>query len=221
MLNVYSYIDFRKFLNDFITEKKSTNPKFSIRLMAQKLGISPGTLVRILNGKRNLSSNLLPHLITLLKLRERSATYFSLLVAFDQCKHTHEKNELYEKILSFRNERIKKVTKSQYALFDKWYYGVVREMIEIHGPLKDYHELAPLIRPPVPLRKIEKAVQILLAEGLIKKHNDGSLISADRFLTTGERWESFAIQRFQKEMLDLAAGAGLLSQERQEEHYHG
>jgi uncharacterized protein (TIGR02147 family) len=83
MPNVYSYIDYRKFLNDYVAEKKCANPKYSIRLMAQKLGISPGTLVRILNGKRNCSAALLPKFISLLKLRERAVEYFALLVQFD------------------------------------------------------------------------------------------------------------------------------------------
>ncbi len=204
MPNVYSYIDFRKYLNDFIAEKKIANPKFSIRLMAQKVGISPGTLVRILSGKRNLSPPMLPQFISILKLRERAADYFSLLVEFDQQKQQHKKNGTYEKILAFRNERIRKIPETQYAVFDEWYYGAVRELVIIHGPCKDYRDLGPLLKPQVSLRQLKKAVQVLLSAGLVRKREDGALVAAERFLTTGERWENFAVQRFQKAMIDRA-----------------
>jgi len=207
MPNIYRYIDFRKYLNDFIAEKKKNNPKFSIRLMAQKLDISPGTLVRILSGKRNCSAAMLPQFIDVLKLRERAADYFSLLVSFDQEKNTHEKNSIYDSILAFRNERIKKVEEAQYAIFDKWYYSVIRELIEIHAPVAQCSELVPLIRPKITLRQVEKAVQVLLAGGFIKQQSDGCFVPGERFLTTGDRWEHFAVQRFQKAMLDRAVAA--------------
>ena len=207
MPNIYQYIDFRKYLGDFIEEKKKLNPRFSIRLMAGKLGISPGTLVRILSGKRNCSPALLPKITAFIKLRERASEYFSLLVSFDQEKKISEKNRFYEKILTFRNERIRKVEQTQYAIFDKWYYSVVRELIEIHAPVSDCSKLLPLIRPKISLRQIENAIQVLLSGGFITQLEDGCLQPAERFLTTGDRWEHFAIQRFQKAMIDRAAEA--------------
>lgn len=202
MPNLYSYIDFRKFLYDFVAEKKFSNPRFSLRLMANKINISPGTLVRILNGKRNLTLNLLPHFVSFLKLRERAAEYFTLLVEFDQAKNLADKNSIYDKIITIRKERFTKVTDSQYPLFDKWYYSVIRELVEINQPVRDCRQLVPLMPRSITLRNIENGINALLSAGLIKQQADGSYIPGERFLTTGERWESFAIQRYQKEMME-------------------
>jgi len=202
MPNLYSYIDFRKFLQDFVEEKKCSNPKFSLRLMAGKLDISAGTLVRILNGKRNLTPNLLPHFISFIKLRERAAEYFNLLVKFDQAKHHAEKNDIYDTILTFRKERFSKVTDSQHPLFDKWYYSIIRELVVIHAPVPDGRSLVELMPRSVTLRQIEKGLSVLCDAGLIKKQQNGVYTPGEEFLTTGERWESFAIQRYQKEMIE-------------------
>ena len=55
MPNIYNFIDYRKYLLEYIAEKKLSNTKFSCRMLSLQLGVSAATFVRILNGKRNLS----------------------------------------------------------------------------------------------------------------------------------------------------------------------
>jgi uncharacterized protein (TIGR02147 family) len=207
MVSIYAYIDYRKFLLDVIAEKKLANPRFSCRQLAGRLGVSAATLVRILSGKRNVSKKLLPKFIGYFKLRERAAEYFSLLVEFAHVKGADEKNAAYQMILDFRSERIGSIQPRQYSLFEKKYLIALREIIDIKGGIGDFRTLAKRLRPEIPAREAEKGVNMLLDLKMIAQGEDKRFHASEKLLTTGERWESVAIQGYQRDMIRLAENA--------------
>jgi uncharacterized protein (TIGR02147 family) len=204
MPNIYSYIDYRKFLLDILAEKKLSNPGYSCRLLSKRLGISAATFVRILNGKRNISKKLLPKFIDYFKLRERESEYFSLLIEFAHVKGSEMKTRLYQKILDYRSERMKNIQPKQYSLFEKNYLIALREIIDIQGDIADFQALGKNLRPEVSGREVEKGVKTLLGLNLITEGEDKRYHAPEGLLTTGEKWESVAIQRYQSEMIKLA-----------------
>jgi uncharacterized protein (TIGR02147 family) len=96
------------------------------------------------------------------------------------------------------------VDAEKYEYFSKWYYVAIRELLAYHRFEGDYKTLAEKLNPPISEAKAIKAVDLLLRLGLIRKNNDGSHEQTDQFITTGESWNSIAIENFQKEMLRLA-----------------
>jgi len=207
MPNIYTFIDYRKYLLEVIAEKKCANPRFSCRLLSMQLGISAPTFVRIVNGKRNLSKKMLPKFIAYLKLRDRAAEYFGLLVEISHVKEPERKNAIYQKILDFRSERIRTLQLPHYSIFDKWYLPVVREIIDTRGSISDTRDLAGMVRPPVKVSEIKKAVKTLVENGMITEGKNGRFLSTDKILTTGEKWEHVAISRYQGEMIRLSGEA--------------
>ena len=207
MPNIYAYIDYRKFLLDIIAEKKLANPRYSCRQLSKRLGISAATFVRILNGKRNISKKLLPKFIDYFKLRERAAEYFSLLVELAHVKGAEKKNLAYQKILDFRSARIKNIQPKEYSLFEKNYLVALREIIDIKGGITDFQALGKSLRPEIPGREIEKGVKTLLNLKMIAEGENKQYYAPETLLTTGEKWESVAIQRYQSEMIKLADSA--------------
>ena len=207
MANIYAYIDYRKFLIDVIAEKKLDNPRFSCRSISMRLGISPATFVRIINGKRNLSLKLLPNFIRYFKLRERAAEYFTLLVELAHVKGPEKKNAVYQKILDFRSERIKNIPHQHHSLFEKSYLAALREVVDIKGIITDFQSLGESLRPPISAREAEKGLKTLLDLNLLVQSEDGRYQASDTLLTTGERWEGVEIRNFQNEMIRLAGDA--------------
>ena len=55
-INIYEYSDYRKFLQDFYELEKSLDPTFSYRAFAAAVDIDASLLVKILQGKRHISS---------------------------------------------------------------------------------------------------------------------------------------------------------------------
>ncbi len=207
MPNIYKYIDYRKFLLEFIAEKKLTNPRFSCRLLSMQLGTSAATFVRILNGKRNLSIKMLPKFINYLKLRDRASEYFCLMVELAHAKGTEKKNTAYQKILDFRSERIRTIQPLHYSLFEKWYLAALREIIDITGTAGNVKLLAGSLRPPIAVHEAEKAINALRDMEMISEDKNNRSHATEKLLTTGEKWESIAVQHFQLEMLRLAEDA--------------
>ena len=207
MPNIYKFIDYRKYLLEVVAEKKLANPRFSCRMLSMQLGISAATFVRIVNGKRNLSKKMLPKFINYFKLRDRASEYFRLLVELSHVKDPENKNTLYQKILDFRSERIRKLQPSHYSLFDKWFLPVLREIIDTRGSISNHRQLAGMVRPPVRISDIRKAVRTLVDSGMIVREKNGRYASSDKVLSTGETWENIAISHFQGEMIRLAGDA--------------
>jgi uncharacterized protein (TIGR02147 family) len=207
MINIYGYIDYRKYLLDFIADKKLQNTAFSCRLLSLRLGISAATLVRILNGTRNLSKALLPVFIKILKLTGEAADYFSLMVQLAQEKELNKKNKLYQSLLDLRSKRIKKINQKQHSLFEKWYLLALREIIDIKGCEDDYDYIAGCLRPQVPVKEVKKDIAMLKSQGIIADDGSGRLGATEKLLSTGEVWENMVIQKYQSDMIQLAGNA--------------
>lgn len=86
MQSIFYYQDYRKYLHNFYTECNLRNPKFSLRAFAAKLELNVSNIVRVMSGERNLSTSSLERVINYLKLREREAEYFTLLVKIQSVK---------------------------------------------------------------------------------------------------------------------------------------
>lgn len=207
MINIYGYVDYRKYLLDYIAAKKLQNEKYSCRMLSIRLGISAATLVRILNGKRNLSKTLLPAFIDYLKLPQDAAGYFSLMVQLAQVKDINEKNKIYQDILDHRSRRIKKMNQKHHSLFEKWHLLALREIIDIKGTVDNYNSIAEHLRPSVSIKEIKKDLQMLKSRGIVADDGNGRLYATDKLLSTGENWENMVIQKYQSDMIKLANNA--------------
>ena len=206
MRRVYAYNDYRDFLRDVIEEKRKKNPNYSYRAIAAHLGISSGTLSRILNGTRHLGSRLLPKLITFAGLKKRETEYFTLLVRFESAKEPIRKQEFYERIGRMRMRHATVVPKENHQFFEQWYNVALFELLRIVKNPDDFTSISSLFIPPLSEPKIRKALTMLKKLGYVtfdKKHE----AHTEPFLTTGDTWESVAIHTFQKAMASIGMQA--------------
>src|SRR4051812_47778282 len=96
-LNLFEYLDYRKFLADYCAHKKNLNQVFSNRLFCRKAGIkSAGYFSEVLNGRRNLSKSFIAKFAKGLELNAKEQAYFTLLVAFNHAKTDRAKQTVYE-----------------------------------------------------------------------------------------------------------------------------
>ncbi|HEX2956105.1 MAG TPA: TIGR02147 family protein [Chitinispirillaceae bacterium] len=206
MNSVYSYTDYREYIRVFLIEKKKKNSGYSSRCAAEKCGVPSGTFTRILNGTRGIGPSVLPKIIDWLGLRNREATYFRLLVKFQQCSDSIEKEQLYTALIDFRKKMYNCLPEDKFHFFEQWYYVALYELVKIVPDIADAGQLGALLEPPVSPMKVEKALEVLVTAGFIRKTEIG-YEAIGSFLSTGDRWESVAIQSFQKMMASLGTEA--------------
>ncbi len=206
MNSVYSYTDYREYIRDFLLEKKRKNSGYSSRCAAEKCGVPSGTFTRICNGTRGIGNSVLPKIIEWLGLRNREAAYFRVLIQFQQCCDSAEKELLYTELSDMRKKMHHCIPEEKFHFFEQWYYVALYELIKIVPDIADPGQLGMLLEPPVSPVKVEKALDVLLTAGFICKTECG-YAAKGTFLSTGDRWESAAIQAFQKMMASLGAEA--------------
>lgn len=207
MKSIFTYTDYRICIKDAITSKQSVNPLFSLRSAALHMGISSGSLTRILNSSRNAGPALCTKFITFLGLRKREAEYFKLLVKFESLKEVHQRRACYQQILHLRAERRTPVPQEHHRFFTQWFHIALFELLKIHPEPPDYEKLGALLRPQVSAARIRKASVLLEKLGYIQFASDGTVITLQPFLSTGDTWQSTAIHDFQVTMAELGAKA--------------
>ena len=87
------YLDYRAYLRDIYDRRKSEDPQFSYRVMAQQVGFaSAGSLKLAIDGKRNLSQKKAQHIGATLGMSQEEIEYFCALVSFCDTKTNEERN---------------------------------------------------------------------------------------------------------------------------------
>ena len=185
MRKIFAYTDYREFLKDFYTYKKSNNSHYSYRLFAQKAGIkSPSLFKEIAEGKRNLSPAMCEKFIKALALSENEGRFFSLLVRFNQAKTDSEKREHYASIVSMvNNVKVKDIAPSDYDYYSEWYHSAIRELITLVPSKTSNAKIGKMLIPKIKADQVAKSIELLLKLGFIRKNIDGSYSQEDKHIT--------------------------------------
>jgi uncharacterized protein (TIGR02147 family) len=205
MTDIFTYLDYRKYLKDYYDEKKAENPHFSYRYIAGKVGFkSAGLFTKILQGKRNISMKLTLRFIEAFKLRKKEADYFELLVQFNQARTASEKNHFFEKLLGIKKSKIAIVDADKYEFYDKWYYTAIREILSFYRFNDDYRELSRMVMPSISPSEAKRAIELLMNLGFVSKRENGTYERIEPVISTGYDARSIAIHKLVLGTMDLA-----------------
>jgi uncharacterized protein (TIGR02147 family) len=209
MINIFDYIDYRRYLSDYYEDKKRTSSAFSHRWFARKAGFSsPVFLKQVIEGERNLTENMLQKFIKGLALNQKESRYFQNLVGFNQAKTAVKKQEHYSILRSMMHmvdERM--LTPHLYDYFNYWYTPVVRELLCLYDFSNDYCRLAESMHPAIKEQEAASAVSLLKRLKLIERAPNGGWRQCDEALATHNELISSAIRSFNRQMIEHAISA--------------
>jgi uncharacterized protein (TIGR02147 family) len=206
-MNIFNYQNYRLYLKDYYNEQKSARKGFSYRYFSKKAGINASAfLYYIIEDKRNLSKSTLIKISQAIGHSHEEAEYFENLVFFNQAKTISEKTVYYEKIISIRKPiDIKTIGKDQYEFYRKWYHSVIREVVTFYHFNDDYWALGALLQPSISAKEAKDSVRLLEQLNFIKRDERGHYCQTDAQIATHPKpIESYMIEKFQMEMLELA-----------------
>lgn len=206
MPNIFQYMSYRDYIRDFYREKKLHNSSFSYQSLANMAGFKSKSFIpHVIEGRRNLSEQSVHALGRTLRLSEREALFFELLVSYDQAK-SHRKKEYYFRRLiengAGATSRI--MLKNSHAYYSCWYHSTIRELVTIVDFRDDYSLLSQFVRPRISPRQVQQSIKLLEKLGLIKK-NGTRYVQTDINLTTGDTIQSVSVENFHIQNLNLAA----------------
>ncbi len=205
--DLFTYLDYRAFLQDAFAALKRATPRLSYRIFAKKAGFSsPNFLQQVIQGKRTLSSTNAVTAAKAFKLNRQETDFFQSLVGYGQARSLDEKNLFYQKIL--KNKRytaVKTLDKSQYEFFSHWYIPVVRELMTHPGFAGESGWIAERIFPRVTVSQVESAREVLLRLGLIRQNEaDGKWSLVDPVISTEAETSTLAMRNYHMAAIQLA-----------------
>jgi uncharacterized protein (TIGR02147 family) len=204
MKPIFEYLEYRDFLKDFYEEKKAERSFFSYRLFGAKVDIDASYLAKVLIKSRHIANDSIKTVADFVGLAGAEAEYFEALVYFVKSKSHKQSKLLFEKLLSLKGVKANKLLDHQYAFYQKWYHSVIRSILEFYEFRDDYKALAEQVSPPISVKEAKESVRLLEKLHLIKKDETGVWRMTDAAITTGQEWNSLAVQSFQEETIKLS-----------------
>jgi len=206
---IYAYLDYRHYLNDCFASLKAKDPSLSFRSFARMAGSSsPNFLQLIRDRKLNIGIAGVHALSKTMGLSAKERKYFEYLAAFDHAKTHEEKDRYFRLILQSREyTAIRSLDKKQYDLFSHWYIPVIRELLVLPSLGGDPARIGAAIIPPVSPAKVRKAIDLLVALGLIVPTPEGAWAQASGAVSTPSEVLSLAVTSYHKKVIGLAGEA--------------
>jgi uncharacterized protein (TIGR02147 family) len=177
--------------------RRKKNPNYSLRRMAQQLGLASGRLSELMNGRRRVTR------ATALKIAGKLA-------------YPPEKKRLFLETLadhaSARGEReesdevtYQQLSTDAFHVLADWYHFAILSLMELDD--FDPAPLAIAARLGITPTEARSSLDRLLRLGLIEKKKDGRLTKTAKNLTTTNDIESAALQESHRQNLALAAAS--------------
>lgn len=188
-LNIYEYLDFRKFLSDLMQDWKGTRPGFNLRQFIQRAGIkSQGYLKMVIDGDRRLTPAMTEAFCQAFEIKGHDRLYFQTLVDYNQAREPDKKDEFFKLLneLRPRSQRFS-LEKRHHRYLTRDYYVTIREMVTLDDFREDYDWIGKRCAPPVSAGEAREAVATLIELGLLKRDDAGKLISSQDFVQTADR----------------------------------
>jgi len=208
-VTIFEYDNYRAYLGDLYKLYKETKPHFSYRYFSQKAGFrSPNFLKLVIEGKRNLSAESIEKFTNALKLGKKETEFFRVLVYLNQARTVGEKKIYAEQLMQFRPFRyIHPLRQDQYRYYADWHNIAVRELTMLPEFSEDPAWIARRLVPPISPQQAQKALDLLLQLGLLKRDESGRLVQADAFISTGDEVTSTSVANYHRTMIRMGAEA--------------
>ena len=207
MPDIFAYLDYRQFLQDYYLERKRASPVFSYKNFANKAGFKTKSFLKmVITGKKNLSDASMQKVAKAIKLDDKAASFFEDLVAYNQAKSLKARNQLLERLLARRAAGLGKlIQQAQHEFYSQWFHNTLRELLARVDFQVDSKRLGQMLFPPVAEKSIEKSLELMVRLGLIRKEGEGRYRPSDPIITTGDEVRSLAVKSFHLENFVLGA----------------
>ena len=207
MKPVMEYQNFRIYMRDFYTERKSRSG-FTWRDFAKAAGYSsPVFLKLVCDGKSNLSEVGVERVASAMDLVGIDLRYFRLLVAFNQEKDSTKKKSIFKEMRTLAKENsMEMVGEDQFDYYDSWVNPVVREMAPQMNNATPA-QIADRLAFETKTEEVKKALALLQKVGLLKKGQDGFEQAAKSITTGNLEVASLSVREMHRQMGELAVRA--------------
>lgn len=206
--NLYSYIDFRKYLNDFQEAKKQQDHTFTRSAICQFIGLpnSRSYFTDVINGKR-VTPAFVERFLRFLQLSKDEAQFFRVLVKYNQSEDAYERELYLDQLVTLNKTPKTQISHAAYEFYSKWHHTVIRMMLDVVDYKDDINLLTKNITPEITEKQAVASIALLKKLSLIEKDHNGFWRPSQKTITTGDFMQDAMLLRFQAQCLDIAKKA--------------
>lgn len=205
MYSIYTYINFRLFLDEQFEARKAKNPHVSHRMVAQKTDTSVGFFSKVVKGKSKLSVDKALKFAEFFNLNQSETEFFLLLIQYDQAGNLEQRKQYLKEILQIQAQHSRVLGEEFREFYSTWKYSLIRESLALLNDEGDPKELQDRFLIPIQDEEIEQAVQKMLEWEMLEQKPEGYARS-ERKLQSGEGLGA-ELKQLNGEMMDLAKDA--------------
>jgi uncharacterized protein (TIGR02147 family) len=197
-LNIYEYIDYKKFLTDWREEEKRRNPGLTHEFLCITLGQRNRSFYNdIEKGRKLIGSEVLDRLIKLFAFKTQEAKYFRALVGYGQPATYAEKEFWFEQIIEMNNTPKRLIDKNTFFYFKEWWHTAIRSALDTCDINTNYYTLSKCLFDRITPKQAQVSVQLLSQLGLIEKNVVGFWKPTEKVITTGDNVKNECMRRYQ------------------------
>lgn len=188
MPELHDFMDYRKYLLEYYRFKREQTKRqlrpYSYAVFAAGANIkSPNYLKMIIEGKRNLSDDMIGKFAKALALNKQQGEEFRLLVLFNQSADPAERNLLLKELSEYRvHSKLKtgEIDRKSWEKLPSWVAWVIYAMIDQEGVSFKTEDLRKLLRGKVKADEIQSAVRSLVDAGEVEIDADTGVLKKTR-----------------------------------------
>lgn len=205
------YMDYRLYLSDFYHAKKAQTQSairpYSYAIFSAAADIkSPNYLKMIIEGKRNLSPDMVVKFAKACGFNKAQTQEFLLLVNFNQSEDPADRNYALKLLSEYRVEQKLKHGQLDRKVFEKvpnWVGWIIYAMVDQAGVCFKISELRELLRGKASENEIEQALDSLLSSGELIKDEITHEISKGKPTEAPEEIPSALVRKLQMQLMYL------------------
>lgn len=204
--DIYEYLDFRKYLQDFYIHKKSEDPTFTHSYVCSRLGqdSAKSYFNNVIKSRTTVTPTFIDRFIALLQLKNDQAKYFRALVNYNQATSAEEKEFFFDQVVRLNNTPHRILDTNAYAYYKEWYHSAIRALLDIVDFKDNYKLLAERIYPPISIRQARESVALLKELNIIKENSNGFWKPTDQIVSTNPMVQNAIVEQFQMKCLEHA-----------------
>ncbi|MGL1936556.1 MAG: TIGR02147 family protein [Fibrobacterales bacterium] len=200
MISLFDYNDYREYLRDFYSDKKSKNGYISYRMMGGSLDVAGPYLIKLFKLQGHLKDEAASKIVALCKLKGKEADYMEALFHFSKAKKEVDIERWYEAMQMIRGVDALTLKTGQYEFYSKWYYSAVWALLRIKG-MGSLKKIGGIFTPKISDTEVKESLSLLQTLNLITD-TDGEWETTAQHLVAGDLKKG-VIKKYHASMIEL------------------
>lgn len=205
------YMDYRLFLADFYLAKKNSTKAsvrpYSYAIFSAAADIkSPNYLKMIIEGKRNLSLDMIARFAKACAFNKAQTEEFKLLVLFNQAEDPADRNYGLKQLSEYRVEQKLKHGEFDRKVFEKvpnWIGWIIYALIDQQGVTFETSQLRDLLRGKAAESEITEALENLIKSGELARDPETQVIKKVKREEAPDEIPSALVRKLQMQLMYL------------------